>query len=351
MNEKHLPYDIEVYPNIFTCVIYSPEHDAYLTYEVSERRNDFDDMCQTLIDFGREGYHMVGFNNIGYDYPVLHHLISLWKRRPNADWKKVTRYAKEKSNSIFETSFDDRFSIIIWDQDQVVKQIDLMKIHHFDNQARATSLKALEFAMRAENIGDLPYDPNEDAPRHGFDEIIEYNKHDVEQTYNFYKESLGAFELREKLGEKYGRNFINHNDTKIGKDIFVMKLEETLGDDCCFYKVEGKKTIINQTKRSKIYLNEIIFDYVKFEKREFRAILRWFKNQTIKETKGVFTEVPFDDCEEFLWYAEKRPKKGKLAEVNVVVGGKYRDVTELPGRAYKSSICLLYTSPSPRDRG
>ena len=77
---------------------------------------------------------------------------------------------------------------------------------------------------------------------------------------------------------------------------------------------------------------------MQFEKREFKAILQWVRNQTIKETKGVFTEVPFDDCKEFLWYAEKRPKKGKLAEVNVVVGGKYRDITELPGRAYKSSI-------------
>ena len=334
---KDLIYDIEVYPNIFTCAIYSPGHDEYLVFEVSERKNDFDEMCQTMVDFGRENYRMVGFNNLGYDYPVLHHLLSFWKSKPNVSWKEVTKSAKEKSNAIFKTDFDNRFVHMIWSNDQVVEQVDLLKIHHFDNKSRHTSLKAIEFANRSENIGDLPYDPSKKVPVEGFDELIEYNKHDVIETYNFYKESKGKFELREKLGKKYGRDFTNHNDGKIGRDIFQYGLEERLGESSCVY-YENRKKKLRQTKRSSIDLSEVIFDYVDFKVPQFKAILKWFKNQTITETKGVFTEVPFDQCEEFLWYADARPKKGNLAKVNVIVGGEYRDVTELPGRAYKPSI-------------
>ena len=330
-----LIYDIEVYNNIFTCVIYSVEHEKFLTYEVSSRRNDFDDMCETLIDFGRDDYRLVGFNNQGYDYPVLHAMLKLWQKNRKASATEVNRVAKQKSNQIIDTPFDDRFDNIIWDNDQFVPQVDLLKINHFDNRARATSLKAIEFNNRSENIGDLPHDPNENVPVEGFDELIEYNKHDVVETHRFYEACEGAFELRETLGAKYGRSFTNHNDTKIGKDIFIMALEKC--DIPCYEKVDGKKKL-RQTKRASIDISEIIFDYIKFETREFNAMLKWFNGQTIRETKGVFTEVPFDQCKEFLWYADKRPKKGKLKEVNVVIGGEYRDTSLLPGRAWKSSL-------------
>lgn len=40
-----------------------------------------------------------------------------------------------------------------------------------------------------------------------------------------------------------------------------------------------------------IELKDCIFDYIKFERPEFNAILKWFKNQRITETKGVFSDI------------------------------------------------------------
>lgn len=329
-------YDIEVYPNIFSCVMYSPDQDQYHTFEVSERKNDFDDLCSTLVELGRHKARMVGYNNIGYDYPVLHHVINLWRSKPDADWKQVTRAARSKNDDIINGDFDNRFAHIIWANDQIVEQVDLMKIHHFDNAARATSLKAIEFVNRSENIGDLPYDPNHPVPVEGFDDLLKYNKHDVTETFRFYKASQKKFALREELGSLYKKDFTNHNDTKIGKDIFIMKLEEN--DIACFAKNEEGRKRPRQTIRKNIPLGEIIFDYVRFERREFKAILKWFRKQIIKETKGAFTEIPFHRCHDFLWFADKKPQNGGLAEFNVVIGGKYRDTTVLNTRAYKSPL-------------
>ena len=61
----------------------------------------------------------------------------------------------EKAMSIIKS--DDRFAGIIYPSDRHVPQVDLYKIHHFDNKARTTSLKALEFNMRMDNISDLPF--------------------------------------------------------------------------------------------------------------------------------------------------------------------------------------------------
>ena len=55
--------------------------------------------------------------------------------------------------------------------------------------------------------------------------LKKYNRHDVTMTKRFYHESLDMIRFREELTARYQRDFMNHNDTKIGKDYFVMELK------------------------------------------------------------------------------------------------------------------------------
>jgi hypothetical protein len=245
---------------------------------------------------------LVGFNNVGFDYPVLHYILK----------NKQVRVGQiyQKAMGIIEAKEEDRFAHLIKPSDVLLKQIDLFKIHHFDNRAKATSLKAIEFNMRSDTIEDLPFDVGINLTNEQKDTLIEYNKHDVLKTLDFYRESKGKIEFRENLTKKYNRDFMNHNDTKIGKDYFIMKLEEKDPNSC--YKVVGGRRKMNQTRRSSIKLKECIFDYIKFERPEFNAILNWFKQQEIKETKGVFTDLLESDLGEVAQYAEMVVKKKKL---------------------------------------
>jgi len=70
----------------------------------------------------------------------------------------------EKAEIIYNISLklihmdqDEKFGNTVWDSNHIVPQIDLFKIHHFDNNSKRTSLKKLEFNMRSEKIQDLPY--------------------------------------------------------------------------------------------------------------------------------------------------------------------------------------------------
>jgi len=80
------------------------------------------------------------------------------------------------------------------------------------------------------------------------------------------------------------------NDTKIGEQFFVKKIEETNPE--AFYEKDytGKK-YRKQTIRDEIKIADCIFPYIAFQRVEFRAILGWLKRQTITETKGVFSDT------------------------------------------------------------
>jgi len=242
-------------------------------FEFSWRRNHIPKMLEFFGQMVINGDKMVGFNNLGFDYPVLHFIIET----PSCSVTDIYM----KAMSIINTPWDRRFDNVIWDRDQHIPQIDLYKVHHFDNFARATSLKVLEFNMRRERVEDLPFTPGTILNWEQCDTLITYNWEDIDATEQFFFESSDQLRFREELSEKYNRNFMNHNDTKIGKDYFIMQMEKLVPG---FNKR-------NQTKRSEIRIADIIFPYIKFDHPEFNRVLNWLRSQVIVETKGVFTDI------------------------------------------------------------
>lgn len=297
-------YDLETYPNIFTMAIGSVDGTESWIFEISDRRND----SKALKKFFKKLYlnkdRMIGFNNIGFDYPVVHYFLSNKNLEAKDLYNKAMEIIDEQEN---------KFKHIIPVSKRFIEQIDLYKIHHFDNKARATSLKMLEFNMRSDDIEDLPFEPGKTLTSEEMDVLIEYNKHDVYQTFLFYKESIGAIEFREELSRKYNRDFMNHNDTKIGKDYFIMKLEEEMPGSCYRQLSNGQRKI-NQTKREYIDLGDIVFDYVQFDRPEFNAVVEWFKKQRITETKGVFNDVEENNLGELAKYCSMLTKKKKFKD-------------------------------------
>jgi len=45
-------------------------------------------------------------------------------------------------------------------------------------------------------------------------------------------------------------------------------------------------------------------------------VLEWFKRQVIKETKGVFTEIPLSDMGMLAFYANLQQTKGSVKNLN-----------------------------------
>lgn len=310
--EKDIIYDLETYPNCFTACFTFSNGKGMRVYEISDRVNQTEELLDYLRKVKGGGYRLVGFNNLNFDYPVLHHILKEAQSVFGTD-DKVDITAKELYSvamKIINSMRENKFGSSIREDDVIIPQVDLFKIHHFDNHARSTSLKMLEYNMRSRNIEDLPFPVGKTLTHTEKDVLIEYNKHDVTETLKFYKYSYENLKLREDLTKEYGFDCTNMNDTKIGKELFIRTLEKEKKGSCYNYTPRGRS--VRQTKRDKIVIKDCLFPYIEFDRPEFKAVREWFSNQVITETKGVFSDLLEHTLGDVAKYAEMVVKRKKL---------------------------------------
>ena len=300
-------YDIETYPNCFTFTAICADNSRTHVYECSSRKNDVSQLFDFLDMLHKKKDRMVGFNNKGFDYPVLHALLEVRAKAATVSGKAVAKKAYKVAQDLISVQAEHNNTRL----KEYVKQVDLFKIHHFDNKARATSLKMIEFNMKSDSIEDLPFPVGTELSDSEIDVLLLYNMHDVVKTLDFFNISLHLIRFRDELSKKYKRDFTNHNDTKIGKDYFIMQLEKTMPDSCYKADSTGKK-VINQTKRPAIAIKDCLFNYYDFQRPEFQAIFDWFKKQTITETKGVFSDITEDKLDRVAMFADMNVARKKF---------------------------------------
>lgn len=262
---KYIVHDIETYPNIFSFCGYIPDLDSWYVYEISDRKNERNELLNFLNWASNEGYYFVGYNNIGFDYEFLHVLLN----SPHTfTYQKAAELCQEIIR--FRPEGEKRWSVRF--SDRLLKQIDLYTINHFNNKARATSLKALQCAMRAESVEDLPYDirPLNDQEK---DVLLAYNYHDVLETYNFLKKNLHLIEMRKNLLESgiLDGDVLNYSDVKIGSEFLIKQI----GREKCYD--QGK---LKQTVRYSVPLKDVILPKIYFINEEYEAVSDWFKTIT-----------------------------------------------------------------------
>lgn len=280
-------FDLETYPNVFTATFIHVDSGISLAFVVSPWCND-SVMLLWFLQWLRESRaRMVGFNSLGFDYPIIHMLMKMGQ--------VTAQIAYQKAQAIIDTQWGEdgdespqRWQHMVYPGDRFIEQIDLFKIHHFDNKARATSLKVLEFNMRSETVEELPFPVGTELTEDQVPVLLAYNYRDTAETIKFYKKSTDMVRFREELTAKYQRDFMNHNDVKIGRDYFLMELEK-VGVTCYEYGPNGRTP--KQTKRSHIVLRDAILPWLNFETPEFQRIVTWMRDQVITETKGVFKNL------------------------------------------------------------
>ncbi len=302
-------YDIETYKSVFTFALIRADGKLERVFEVSRRTNEIDKIFACVDYLEENGKRLVGFNNMGFDYPIIHDIMKKRDAFKSMSGKQIAAAVFKMAQKQIDSFKDGAFGNTIKLPDQLVKQVDLYRIHHFNNKAKATGLKMIEFNMRLDNIEDLPFPVDADLTDEQIDKLKQYNLHDVKCTLAFYLKSLTQIEFRDNLSIKLGKDFTNADDTKIGAEYFQMKLEEA-GINLHEYK-DGKK-VIKQTKRNKIAIKDCLFNYYEFTRPEFQAIYDWFSAQVITETKGVFSDIEEHNLGAVAQYADLVIKRKKF---------------------------------------
>lgn len=275
---KTVIYDIEIFPNLFLIVFYEVETKVWKSFQISPYADDRHALMQYLSTTSL----MIGFNSLEFDYPLLHMFIIFMNRNKNMYGKKIVEEIKKKADYIIKSK--KRFGNMV--SHPAVPQLDLYKMHHFDNVAKATSLKSLEFVLRMQEIEELPYPPNTILTKEQIYHVVDYCGKDVKTTLKLYEKSMNQIVLRERLSAIYKLPMMNWNEPKMGEQILLSAIRKKTG------KEELGKTI-----REKIVVKDILFPYLSFYSPEFKAIHEWFKSKIITETKEVFSKLPLEEVE------------------------------------------------------
>lgn len=312
MIQRRVVYDTEMYANLLLYVFYDIDTGQWYKFEISPYR----DQRKELMEFLKSVILMIGFNNLKFDYPVLHFLFQILKRNFSVSARELLRAVNIKVIEVIKSRFPEI-------RQPLIPQLDLYRIHHFDNMAKATSLKMLEFVLRMRDIAELPFHPNTFLSSEQRDYVVMYCRNDVHATNVVYDGSQQEIVMRQKLGEIYGLVMTNWNDAKIGESILVKFLKQALG-----------KESLGKTPRETIVVKDILFDYLYFESPEFSAIHSWFQSRVLKGTKGVFSDLPLSEVESlipFIYLGKDNIKKKTLVKSLNVVKNEFMYVFGLGG--------------------
>ena len=143
------------------------------------------------------------------------------------------------------------------------------------------------------NVEEMPIHHSQWCKESDTELILEYNKNDVEATYQFLLTTVGKtdyslykgknkIELRQNLTKKFGVNCINMPDVRIGESLMLHLYSRAINEDP--YYVKKLRTV-----RPNINLGECIPKWCDIKSKEFNKFLDTIKGTTIKGEKKEFS--------------------------------------------------------------
>lgn len=262
MKKRIWIYDLECYAQLFSATFIDKNSDEtkvfYIYKDIDQRKELFDFL-------NNEVSKLVGYNVLNYDSQLIEFLY----RYPNATTKELRNYSDTIVNGENRQPDIPEYKLRI-------PHLDLYKIHHFDNKNRRTGLKWIEFMLDLENIEDLPSDG---IGNDWLSMTLQYNKNDVIATKALYEKSRKLIDLRKSLSQKYGLNFTNASNSKIGSELCLHLYCQATG------KLKNDIRSL-RTVRNGVEGKDVIFDYINFDSLEFNEVLRKFSSTIIYNTKG-----------------------------------------------------------------
>ena len=263
--------DYETLSNCFVAVFKhykSEETKVFVVHELQDDRESFIDFLKNNIN--KREWH-ISFNGLAFDAQVTHYILDNHQDfvygKPEDAARAIYRYAQKTITAANNKQFSE---YPLWKM--VIGQIDIFKMHHWDNPAKRSGLKWIQYSMDWQNILDMPLShETEIMSQEQIDTIIEYCVNDVESTKEIFNRSKSLISLRKTLTKEYGINLFSASEPRISKELFGYYLSRLLN----IPKSELKKM---RTYRETIKFKDIILPYVEFKSAEFNVLLDRFKH-------------------------------------------------------------------------
>ena len=271
-----LVYDIESFPNLFTCSILNSENNKLITYEISEDKND---LGKIVALFQLKEFYFCGFNNKSYDDVLINYLIIRFDDLRYKPIFEITWLIKSMSDKIIK---EPVANWVDYKHAYLFNSFDLMTMS-FSAKNRV-GLKELEVTMGFPNVMEYEGDFSKNVPKELKDKVIEYNQNDVLATGELLNLKKNDIELRLKLNEKYKINVLSKDNVNMGMEIlkkeYLEKANKTWDD------IKDLKTPCQL-----VSFKNIIFDFIQYTTPTLQKLLEKLKKISIDPNNKDFREV------------------------------------------------------------
>jgi hypothetical protein len=274
--------DYETLSNCFLAVfeeVKSEEQEIFVIHKSKNQIIEFVGFLERNIAMNE--WH-VSYNGIGFDSQVTEHVLRNKEQLMEMDGDEIAEFIYSKVQDIIRRQNEGEF-LEFSPRDLQIRQVDVFKLNHWDNPAKRSSLKWIQFSMDWKNIIDMPIHHSSDIRADQIPEIIKYCINDVKSTKQIMFLSKEQIALRKTLTEEYNIDLFSASEPRISKELFLHFLSKETG----IRKYDLKQM---RTYREKIVVKDIILDYIKFSTATFENLLKKFQEVVIYpgETKGGF---------------------------------------------------------------
>jgi len=280
----HWVMDYETLSNCFIAVFESVKSEDREIFTVHKDKNEIVEFIAFLErNIAYSEWH-VSFNGLGFDSQITEHVLRNKDQLiyGYGDGEEIARWIYSKAQDIIGRQNRQEFLEFSL-RDLQVNQVDVFKLNHWDNNAKRSSLKWIQYTMDWHNIIDMPIHHTAQVTVDQIPEIIRYCINDVKSTKQIMLLSKSQIELRRTLTEEYNINLFSASEPRISKELFLHFLSGHTGI---------KKWDLRQmrTHRDKIVVKDIILPYIQFKTATFENLLQKFQDVVIYpgQTKGGF---------------------------------------------------------------
>jgi hypothetical protein len=279
----HWVMDYETLSNCFIGVFEDVKSEHTEVFVIHDLQNDLDRLLEFLIRNNQDQEWHVSFNGLGFDSQITEYILRNHYRFQDMSGCEIAAWIYEKAQLVINKQNAGEF-LEFSPKDLQINQVDVFKLNHWDNPAKRSSLKWIQYTMDWHNIVDMPiHHTTAITTLDEIDQVILYCKNDVSSTKAIMQLSKNQIELRKTLTDEYDINLFSASEPRISKELFLHFLSKTTG----IKKWELRKM---RTHRSSIVFKDIILPYINFKTATFQNLLKKFQDVVLYpgETKGGF---------------------------------------------------------------
>lgn len=276
-------YDLEVFPNVFSCTMKNTETGEIHQWEVSNRKNDIE---LIIAKFKEDDKLFCGYNCIHYDNVIINFLLEYQNIVSKSSYDRITRNLYNLSDTIINGDLEKWKK---WKYANNFETLDLLTMLY--SSKLRVGLKEMQVTMQYPNVEEYSGDFNQPLPDSEIDSMLSYNLNDVLSTEALLYKCQDAIELRLSIENEYGIDALSKDGMTLGMEIIKHKYLEATHQQ--WYQIKDLRSPCDEMN-----LQNIIFPFIHYDSPQLQGILEEIKGMTVGAgRKSLEKHFLFDNLE------------------------------------------------------